>query len=192
MEFQDARELDGLEVKVAELLVATADESDHMIDGSVGEVLKLLRQKMKMDVVFVSEFTNGERVFRCVDQTPGPESIAAGASDPLEQTWCQRVVDGRMPELVADVPAAQARGEVPALPAQIGTFLSTPIVLAGGEVYGTLCCFSYGINPKVTAQDVKTLRYTAQLTASKIGRARKSNGELEWPTLPASEPVRKP
>ena len=39
---------DDLTVKVAELLVATAD-------GSVSEVLHLLRERMSMDVVFVSD-----------------------------------------------------------------------------------------------------------------------------------------
>lgn len=178
MDWRDEIGSDGLEVKVAELLVATADASDHLIDGSVGEVLKLLRARMKMDVVFVSEFIGGERVFRCVDQAPQHQMIAEGESEPLETSWCQRVVDGRMPELVPDVPAAQARGEVPASPLTIGTFLSTPIVLDSGQVYGTLCCFSFGINPMTTRQDVKTLRYTAQLTAAKINRARQQVASL--------------
>ena len=57
------------------------------------------------------------------------------------------------------MPAAQARGEMSKGPVPIGTYLSTPIVLDDGQVYGTLCCFSFGINPSVTWQDVKTLRY---------------------------------
>ena len=44
----------------------------------------------------------------------------------------------------------------------------------------------------VATADVKTLRHTAQLTASKIGRARTSKSELAWPTLPALDPVRTP
>jgi GAF domain-containing protein len=176
---------DALQVKVAEMLVATADEADYLIDGSVPEVLRLLRERMKMDVVFVSEFTNGERVFRCVDEAPGQPLLSVGASDPLEESWCQRVVDGRMPELVADVPAAQRRGEVPNHAIAIGTHLSTPIVLDDGEVYGTLCCFSFGVNPGVTQQDVRTLRYTAQLTAQKIDKARRRKAELELVPIPA-------
>ena len=87
---------DDIEVQVSELLVATADHSDEGIDRSIGEVLKLLRERMGMDVVFVSEFTNGQRVFRKVEQAPGVKVIAEGEGAPLEQSWCQQVVDGQI------------------------------------------------------------------------------------------------
>ena len=163
---------DAFDVKVAELLVATADGSDVLIEDSVPEVLRLLRSKMNMDVVFVSEFTEGRREFRYVEQAPGEELISAGMSDPLEESWCQRVVDGRLPGLVRNAGDLQARGELPATPFPIGTHLSTPIVLSDGAVYGTLCCFSFGVNEKITERDMNKLRYTAGLTASKIDKSR--------------------
>ena len=172
MNWMDEPGSDALEVKIAELLVATADECDHLIDGSVSEVLKLLRERMNMDVVFVSEFVGGDRVFRCVDQEPGQHVIQPGGADPLEESWCQRVVDGRLPEMTRDGPAAVREGRAPQMRFPIGTYLGTSIVLGSGEVYGTLCCFSFGDNPTVTAKDVKKLRYTAELTAQKIDRSR--------------------
>ncbi len=191
MEFLDDIDNGSLEVRVAELLVATADESDALIDGSVAEVLKLIRERMKMDVVFVSEFSEGRRVFRTVDQAPGSQAIAEGGSDPLEETWCQRIVDGRLPDLVRDGPAAVAGGRAPQMTFPIGTYVGAPIVLHDGEVYGTLCCFSFGENPKVTQQDARTLRYTAQLTASKIGMARRRKAQLDLVALDGN-PVRTP
>jgi GAF domain-containing protein len=174
---------DDVEVKVAELLVATADEADTLIDNSVPEVLRLLREKMKMDVVFVSEFTDGKRVFRYVDQTPGKEVIAAGGADPLEESWCQRVVDGRLPQLIADAAPLQAADPSLATPFPIGTHLSAPIVLGTGQIYGTLCCFSFGRNPQITERDLNKLRYTAELTARKIETSRQKDVAL------ALEPV---
>lgn len=166
-------EPDDLEVKVSELLVATADESDGQIDKAVPEVLKLLRERMKMDVVFVSEFTNGRRVFRYVDHAPGKELLEVGASDPLEESWCQRVVDGRLPQYMPDAsndPLAAKLMEK--LPFRIGTHISTPIVLKDGEVYGTLCSFSFSPADNPNPNDLKNLRFTAQLTAQKIDRQR--------------------
>lgn len=55
---------DALTVKVSELLVATTDSADALIDESVQQVLTLLREQMNMDVVFVSEFTGNRRVFK--------------------------------------------------------------------------------------------------------------------------------
>jgi hypothetical protein len=93
---------DDIEVQVSELLVATADQSDAELDQSIGEVLKLLRERMGMDVVFVSEFVDGQRVFRKVSQAPGVDLLAEGQGEPLEQSWCKRVVDGRLPQYIAD------------------------------------------------------------------------------------------
>lgn len=165
---------DDLSVKVSELLVATADQSDAMIDSGVQEVLALLRQRLKMDVAFVSEFVDGQRVFRHVDTPADNPVIAAGGSDPLEASWCQRVIDGRLPELVPrmDELPAKTRAELPMPPFDIGTHLSTPILLKNGEVYGTLCCFSFSPHENIQQRDLKNLKSVAMLVAQKVGRNR--------------------
>lgn len=168
-------EPDDLDVQVSELLVATADGADALIDDSVPFVLGLLRERMQMDVVFVSEFSDGKRLLKHVSAAPGKEVIAAGDSSPLEESWCQRVVDGRLPEFIADtakVPAAAALAEK--LPFPIGTHISTPIVLQDGEVYGTLCCFSFHPKETPNPDDLLRLKYTAQLASGKIDRGRRA------------------
>lgn len=75
---------EDLEVQVSELLVATADESDELVDQSITDVLRLLRDRMKMDVVFVSQFAEGQRVTRYVDTDPGNPLLSVGDADPLE------------------------------------------------------------------------------------------------------------
>ncbi|MES2412256.1 MAG: GAF domain-containing protein [Pseudomonadota bacterium] len=162
-----------LEVQVSELLVATADDSDELIEDAVPEVLRLLREKMQMDVVFVSEFTGGRRVFRHVNSLPQNDLLKVGASDPLEESWCQRVVDGRMPPYIVDASKEPASAPLEkALPFRIGTHISAPIVLKDGEVYGTLCCFSFSPVDNPDPKDLKRLQYTAQLTAGKIDKER--------------------
>lgn len=166
---------EDLSVKVSELLVATADGADELIDVAVPEVLKLLRDRMKMDVVFVSEFVDGRRVFRHVP--PGQTALPVGGGDPLEESWCQRVVDGRVPEFVQDANTHPATRNLPK-PMPIGTHLSTPIIMEDGQIYGTLCCFSHGVNDKTSDRDLQNLRYTAQLTARKIERERAADRVL--------------
>ncbi len=157
---------EDLQVQIAELLVATADHADDAIDPPVQQVLRLLREKLAMDVVFVSEFTHGQRVIRRLEQ--GPQLLHVGASDALEASWCHHIVDGRLPRYIADGEKLKAEGRAPATPIRIGTHLSVPIVLRNGEVYGTLCCFSQYVNGKVNADDLKTLAHTAQLTAERL------------------------
>lgn len=163
---------DDLQVRVAEMLVATADEADHQVDSQIRDVLRLLREKMKMDVVFVSEFTGGRRVFRQVEQAR--PVLAEGESDPLEASWCQRVVDGRLPGFVPDAAPLVAAGTLPAPPTPIGTHISTPLMLPSGEVYGTLCCYSFTVNPDATEADLRRLRYTAELAGQRIDAGRKA------------------
>ena len=166
----------ALSVQVSEMLVATADGSDDLIDSVVTEMLQLLRQRLAMDVVFVSEFADGQRIFRYVDSSDGrPKNkplIPVGHSDPLEQTWCQRVVDGRLPQFISDCNKLPDRARLPAVPFPIGTYLSTPIFLNDGRVYGTLCCFSFSPNELIQQRDLKNLQSVATLVARKIDTSR--------------------
>ena len=160
-----------LTVIVSELLVATADSADPLLDSSVTDVLRLLRERMKMDAVFVSEFVDGQRVFRFVDRNGDAPVFKPGDANPLEKSWCQRVVDGRLPGLVQDVAKLPAEMQPPAVPFRIGAHLSTPIVLQDGSTFGTLCCFSWAANDDLREQDLLTLRNCAQLVARKLDRA---------------------
>ncbi|MDP3253728.1 MAG: GAF domain-containing protein [Hydrogenophaga sp.] len=163
---------DDLTVQVTELLVATADASDELVDQSVSQVLRLLRDRMKMDVVFVSEFTDGQRVMRQV-AAGDPPVVKPGDAAPLEASWCQRVVDGRLPRFIADARALSASAALlKDVPFPIGTHISTPIVLQSGDIYGTLCCFSFHAQGKPDPEDLKKLEFTARLAAQKLDQRR--------------------
>jgi GAF domain-containing protein len=166
---------DSYAVREAELLVATADHADHQIEISVSEVLKLLRDKMNMDVVFVSEFMNSQRVLRHVEQAPGVDLMHVGQVDALEDSWCQRVVDKRLPGMIRDGSVLQATGQAPATAFPIGTYISTPVVLQAQEIYGTLCCFSFGVHEDIIEDDLMQLRDIAALVAQKINRSRQKH-----------------
>jgi len=158
-----------LHVTVSELMVATADQSDDMLDRAITDVLKTLRDRLNMDVVFCSEFVDGQRVFRQVATSGTRPTIAVGESDELEQSWCQRVVDGRLPRFMADARADPvASALLDQLPFPIGTHISTPIVLKNGEVYGTLCSFSFSPHDNPNPDDLKTLEMTAKLAALRL------------------------
>jgi len=171
MEFLEGFADDALSVTISELLVATADSSDPLLDDSVSELLRTMRQRMDMDVVFVSEFVDGQRMFRHVDAAPGAPEILAGESNPAEESVCQRVVTGRVPELVRDLAQLPAQ-DLPDLPFRIGAHLSTPIVLADKRVYGTLCCFSAAPRPDLVQAHLDKLRMCATLVARKLDQSR--------------------
>ena len=171
---------DELSITISELLVATADSSDPLLDDSVSELLHTMRQRMEMDVVFVSEFIDGQRMFRYVDAEPGAPELPVGDANPLEESVCQRVVEGRVPELVRDL-AKVPRKDLPEIPFKIGAHLSTPIVLTDKRVYGTLCCFSAAPRPELVQAHLDKLRMCATLVARKVEKSQ-SLGMKEPPS----------
>jgi hypothetical protein len=156
---------DHLDVRICELLVATSDVADPELPPAVLDVLKLLRERLGMDVAFVSRIADGRRTIEAVNNAPDFPLLQPGMSDPVEQSWCQRVVDGRLPECMEDAAPYIAAGRAPDPGFQIGTHLSTPVRLADGSVYGTLCCFSRGVQ---AGADINRLRYTARLLGDRL------------------------
>jgi hypothetical protein len=184
--YDHLQDADALSVRISELVVATADAADPDIDQAVLEVLQLLRQRMNMDVVFVSEFCDGQRVFRFVDSAPGAPELAVGDSGPLEESYCQRVIDGRLPELVHDAASLPASMGLPATPFRVGAHLSTAVRLHDGSVYGTLCCFSTAANPALRQRDLTTLRQCADLVARKVDTDHGAGRAPAWTPAHAS------
>lgn len=144
---------------------------------SLTQILRSVRTHLEMDVSFISEFCHGRRVFRQVESAEGKECIAVGGSDLLEESYCQRVVDGRLPQLIHDPMAHPAARELPVtelLP--VGAHVSIPIVLSNGRIYGTFCCFSFQANHSLTERDLQIMRVFAELAADHIEAA--SEGEM--------------
>ena len=181
---------EALEVNVSELLLATADKSDDLVDENVRQVLHDLRENLGMEVIFVSEIRNGNRMFQHVDTAPGKELIATGGGSSLEESFCQCVLDGTLPQLVHDAATHPAFPQLPATPFRVGAHLSAPIVLSNGKVYGTLCCFSQGANNSLTVRDLQKLECVAKLTAKRIDikQARELQEQLsKWELQPLDE-----
>lgn len=150
--------------------VATSDQSSQLSYAAIRTLLRQVRDCLHMDVVFVSEFIGGRRLFRCVDAAEGEGgTVAEGASDPLEQSYCLQVVEGRLPRVIPDAMSSPEALAMPATrAARIGGHLSVPIVLRNGQVFGTLCCFSHQPQPSLGSADAAALSAIAELIAAGI------------------------
>ncbi|HWH80747.1 MAG TPA: GAF domain-containing protein [Burkholderiaceae bacterium] len=163
---------DDLKATVSQMLTARARRDGALFDGSVEEVLHRLREEFGLDVVFVSEFIDGQRMFRFVDRSDDSPAIEAGDFGELEASFCQRVVDGRIPQFIADVSRLGPEVDLPVLPMRIGTHLGVPVVMGDGSTFGTLCGFSTVPSSKVRERDMPLLRECAELVARKLDLAR--------------------
>ena len=136
--------------------------------GGVDRMLRTVRKYLGMDVAFVAHFRETDRVFEHVD-TDGPAPVEPGTALPLEVGYCAKVVRGELPQLIPDtsrVPAAMAIPLTATIP--IGSHLGVPIVMDNGEVYGTLCCFSYQPDVTLGDRDMKMMQAFAEVLANRI------------------------
>ena len=105
-------------------------------------ILAGLRAHFGMEVAFVSQFVEGDRVFRYVDSAVADCPVRVDSGDPIEESYCGRVVSGLLPSVLQDAarhPVAAALPVTRALP--VGAHISVPIVLSDQSVFGTLCAF---------------------------------------------------
>lgn len=102
------------------------------------------RRQLRMDVAYVAELRDGQRVFRFIEGEALPESIRVGAGDPAEETYAQLVVDGRLDGVVAVAAEDDRLKDLrETREVGIGAFLGAPLRLADGRPYGAVCAFSH-------------------------------------------------
>ena len=148
--------------------------SEPAEENSVPDILHAIRNHLNMEVAFVAEFKRGQRIFRYVDSDWQNNPVKINQGNPLEESYCQRVVDGRLPELIQDAcvhPAARQLGVTQAIP--VGAHMSVPIHLSDGSLYGTFCCFSRTGDKSLNLRDLSLMRVFAELATKMIERERK-------------------
>lgn len=158
---------------VSALILTALTRGDHGPDGRpsfsrrvIADSLTLIREHLDMEVAFVGRFAQGRRWFEYVDADAGFCPIEVGASDPLESTYCARVADGRIPELIPDTAELESLQELEAttgLP--VGSHVSVPMRRPSGKAFGTLCAFSREADPDLRERDLRVMHMFADLIA---------------------------
>lgn len=161
------------EFPLVDVALGHGEPATAATERSLLEALHAIRAHLGMEVAFISEFEDDRRVFRFVDEDDGAPRLEVGASGPLEESYCQRVVDGRLPELITD---ACENAEALTLPATrempIGAHLSVPIRFQDGSVFGTLCCFDRQADASLNERDLGMMRVFADFAARQLERLR--------------------
>lgn len=142
--------MDGRDNHVNKLMTATLHTTaipDTSAPPSTDELIRsavdLARVCLGMDVGFVTEFKDGVRIFRHVASVEGFNPIQVGDCDPLDQSYCQQIVDGTIPSAIQDShehPTVAALRATSAL--GIRAHLGVPIRFSNGDIFGTFCCYS--------------------------------------------------
>lgn len=166
--------LDQLDEIAKAFLVYTADSPPDNTNPSLTGLLKDVRQLLQMDIAFVAEFVEGMCVIRKLDTADIEEHMPkVDQGTPLEESYCQRIVDGRLPLAIPDTSALDESKALAATKlVDIKAYLSAPVLLKDGRIYGTLCCISHQRRSALGIRQSDALRKVATLVAAEIERNR--------------------
>jgi EAL domain-containing protein (putative c-di-GMP-specific phosphodiesterase class I) len=168
------RSLEGL----AELARLTLDGSTEAVE----RILSLARAALDMDVALVGAF-DGEYVVEAIDGDNEWFDIEVGKRTPVAETYCHRMIQGDLPQLVHDAAGDSRTADLPLTrEAGIGAYVGVPIRLWDGTLYGTLCCLSRSPEPSLNDRDVRFLAVLAQIVADQVDREQLESEKrrVEW------------
>lgn len=166
------------------------DHSVPEIDELISAALETARSELSMEIGYFSEFVGPEQIIRGVEGEGATFGLTPGTTVPLADSYCQRVVDGRVSGLVPDVAAHPELAPLPVTgEAQIAAYVGVPLALPDGRLYGTLCCASHSVRPELDGRDLQFVRVLARMLAEHLQRRaderefamrlQRANAELE-------------
>src|SRR5689334_4361003 len=115
--------------------------------------LSIACRELKADAALLSEIRDGREY---VKWAVGGDY--ASRSYPLEETICQRVLDGRIGALVSDIAAEPA---LEGLDTPFGAYIGVPFTGEDAKLY-VLCCLSHEARRDLSVSDVRFLQGIAE------------------------------
>src|SRR4028118_1708549 len=127
---------------------------------TIEDMLRDVREAFRMDVAFVSKFDGDQLVFRKLEGDAESFGWQEGQSFPLDESYCKRVLDRRIPQVVPDAKREDATKDLRVTSeADMGCYCAVSLMPSDGRLYGTLCCVrcarpvAQGARPKADGAD---------------------------------------
>lgn len=161
-----------VEIAQSIAFATTAGTTDRRL-GWLVPYLGHVRRALGMEVAFVAQLVGEHRVFRVVSTSrEHTADLDVGRSERLLDTYCMYVVQGRLPPVIRDVRSSSHDAALLPITERlgIGCYVSAPVVLPDGRIFGTLCCFSRGPRPDLVESDGEALREVARVIGASLAR----------------------
>ena len=138
--------------------------------------LELARAETEMDVAVLGEICDGREVVRFV-AGDGSFGLAPGASMPIEDTYCHRLLTGRLSNVVPDAHADdQLRDLQITRAARIGAYIGVPLTTLDARLY-VLCCLAHEQRPHLGERDVLFLRGLGEAIVAELEKRRTQHAD---------------
>ena len=136
---------------------------------TIERMLSEVREVLKMEVAFVSEFVGDRMIFRALEGDAESFGWQEGEGFLIDESYCKRVLDGRIPNVVPDAKREDATRDLRVTTeADIGSYAAVPLVLSDGRLYGTLCCVSHTPDPWLRERDLGVMERVARWVVERL------------------------
>jgi EAL domain-containing protein (putative c-di-GMP-specific phosphodiesterase class I) len=151
-------------------------------EQQVAELLRTARDSLGLSLAFMTRMDGTTQHLEVVDSAI-PWVFRDGSTQRQDTSFCQAIMDGRLPAVMPDVRDFPAAMQLPAarMP-RIRSFVSVPVVLADGSVYGTFCAAGFAADKQLSKRDKALLEVLSRAAALIIEpgvRQRARNAEIE-------------
>jgi PAS domain S-box-containing protein len=135
----------------------------------ITRLLELVRGQLDTPVAFLTRMIDDEYIFVRFAGDSKPFGLAEGDTLSLADSYCQRLLDGRIAAVVPDL-AADPKTRDLNLTTKLGlrAYAGVPVRLRSGEIYGTLCGVDTRPHPEFTERHAQLLGFLGELTAELI------------------------
>jgi hypothetical protein len=146
--------------------MGSSGESTETVEGA----LATIREVLGMDAAFLAEFTDGRQVFRALDGDAESFGMELDSGPLAEDTYCARMLSGRLPNVVPDSSADQRVRDLEIThSAAIGSYAAVALRFPDGTK-GSLCCVSHLPDTSLAERDLRFMRTLARLIEDHLER----------------------
>lgn len=134
-------------------------------ERQVAELLRTAKDALGLSVAFLSRMDGTTQHLEVVESAL-PFLFPEGARLKQETSFCQAILDGRLPAVIPDV---RRHPEAMALPAarfpRLRSYVSVPVTLSDGTVYGTFCAAGLTADKGLSKRDRALMEVLASAAA---------------------------
>lgn len=131
-------------------------------DEQVADLLRTAKRSLRLSVAFLSRLDGTTQHLEVVESSV-PLLFKEGVTQKQETSFCQAILDGKLPPVIPDVKNFPEAMKLPAarIP-RIRSYVSVPVVLSDGTMYGTFCAAGLTSDKELTARDKALMDVLAQ------------------------------
>jgi EAL domain-containing protein (putative c-di-GMP-specific phosphodiesterase class I) len=134
-------------------------------DEQVADLLRTAKNSLRLSVAFLSRLDGLTQHLEVVESSV-PFLFREGATQRQSTTLCQAILDKKLPEVIPDLRDFPEAMRLPAarLP-RIRSYVSVPVVLSDGSLYGTFCAAGLTSDKELTRRDKSIMDVLAHAAA---------------------------